>query len=133
MVSDATHTWGTMAYSIVVVDDEPSFLDVARTVLSQHPGDAIAVAAKEVGALAGIGVRFAAAELGFRQIEHDGIDAEFVEKPDDVGTRLGHDFVRKKVPGAEDDTKSEGGGFHERVEKKNAPGRTRRGKRSVAQ
>ena len=27
-----------MAYSIVVVDDEPSFLDVARTVLSQHPG-----------------------------------------------------------------------------------------------
>jgi two-component system NarL family response regulator len=27
-----------MAYSIVVVDDEPSFLDVAQSVLSQYPG-----------------------------------------------------------------------------------------------
>ena len=30
-------TYGTMAHSIVVVDDEPSFLDAAQSILSQHP------------------------------------------------------------------------------------------------
>ena len=30
-------TYGDVAHSIVVVDDEPSFLDVARSVLSQYP------------------------------------------------------------------------------------------------
>src|SRR3954468_10998532 len=34
----ALATQDDMAYSIVVVDDEPSFLDVAQSVLSQHPG-----------------------------------------------------------------------------------------------
>jgi CheY-like chemotaxis protein len=36
MVADATQ--GSVAYSVVVVDDEPSFLDVARSLLSQCPG-----------------------------------------------------------------------------------------------
>jgi hypothetical protein len=57
-------------------------------------------------------VGFDSAEFGLRRVQHDGVDAHFGEEVDEIGARLGDEFVGKEIAIAENDSEGEREGFH---------------------
>lgn len=87
------------------------------TKVGQHDedtSDAFAVLPKQRRTLTRVRVGFHAAELGVIGSQHDCVQTHARDELHQVGTRLGHQFVREEVAIADDNAEQHAGRFYGR-------------------